>query len=203
MEVQCVRCESVFEKSHCEIKRSPNHFCSRSCAASFNNTKCPKRRPVSGNKCCPRETTTNKCCLCDVTISSRRKYCDSCLTDSTRQCGHCQVEISGCRRKFCSTKCKNNFYQNNCYDKQQVRGNERKKVLIELSGGGCASCGYNKNTAALSFHHIDPKTKSFGLDLRHLSNRCMSAIMEEFAKCTLLCVNCHFELHHPDCDTRR
>ena len=60
-------------------------------------------------------------------------------------------------------------------------------------------CGYSKNFAALEFHHLDPVSKSFQLDLRSLSNRRWSAVLEESDKCILLCSNCHAEWHNPKC----
>lgn len=36
---ECKRCEKVFLKERGQIKQSPNHFCSHSCAAKYNNTK--------------------------------------------------------------------------------------------------------------------------------------------------------------------
>lgn len=36
--VNCNECGKTFIKSYTEIKRSPNHFCGRSCAATYNNT---------------------------------------------------------------------------------------------------------------------------------------------------------------------
>ena len=59
-------------------------------------------------------------------------------------------------------------------------------------------CGYNKNTAALCFHHKDPTQKEMMLDLRSLSNNKLDKILAEAAKCQLLCNNCHAELHHPE-----
>ena len=58
---------------------------------------------------------------------------------------------------------------------------------------------YKKNFAALEFHHSDPETKLFQLDLRSLSNRKWDAVLMEVDKCRLLCSNCHTELHNPDC----
>jgi hypothetical protein len=36
--VNCLQCNIVFEKLPNQIKKSPNHFCSKSCAAKYNNT---------------------------------------------------------------------------------------------------------------------------------------------------------------------
>ena len=32
-----MNCEKEFDKLYCELKKSPNSFCSRSCAATYNN----------------------------------------------------------------------------------------------------------------------------------------------------------------------
>ena len=58
-------------------------------------------------------------------------------------------------------------------------------------------CGYSKNSSALAFHHLNPKDKSFSLDLRSLSNRKQAKIDDEVAKCILICHNCHAEIHNP------
>lgn len=59
-------------------------------------------------------------------------------------------------------------------------------------------CGYQKNLASLSFHHLDALKKDFRLDARSLSNRKMNVIIKELKKCILLCHNCHHEIHNPD-----
>ena len=71
--------------------------------------------------------------------------------------------------------------------------------LIGLLGARCSRCGYQRNHAALEFHHREPSEKSFQLDLRSLSNRRWSKIEEEATKCDLLCANCHAEEHNPEC----
>jgi hypothetical protein len=59
-------------------------------------------------------------------------------------------------------------------------------------------CGYDRNFAALEFHHLDPSTKAFNLDLRSLSNRAWERIVQESEKCELVCSNCHKEIHNPE-----
>ena len=85
---------------------------------------------------------------------------------------------------------------NNCYKNQSIRSLKRKLELIEMMGGKCQKCGYNKNISALEFHHLDPSTKEFQLDSRMLSNKNMEKILNEAKKCILLCANCHREMHH-------
>lgn len=85
----------------------------------------------------------------------------------------------------------------NFYKKQRERALKRKIELIENKGGKCEVCGYDKNITALEFHHIDPSTKSFNLDSRHLSNNNIEVLKNEVEKCILVCANCHREIHNP------
>jgi hypothetical protein len=64
---------------------------------------------------------------------------------------------------------------------------------IELLGGKCEICGYNKCVGALQFHHKDPKEKEFRISGISIS---WDKIKTELAKCALLCANCHMEIHH-------
>ena len=38
-----------------------------------------------------------------------------------------------------------------------------KLKAVELKGGKCQICGYNKCVDALDFHHLDEGSKSFGI----------------------------------------
>jgi endogenous inhibitor of DNA gyrase (YacG/DUF329 family) len=118
------------------------------------------------------------------------------------KCLSCGGSLSGKQSKFCSNACKakssNNKHQN--YKNQQRRGAYRKAKLMEMKGIKCSSCGYKKNYAALAFHHRDPSQKSFALDLRTCSNKSWESLLEEAAKCDLVCMNCHMEIHHPELD---
>ena len=89
------------------------------------------------------------------------------------------------------------------YIYQKKRGKERKAKIVELHGGSCQVCGYNRNLAVLEFHHRDPSKKSFKLDARNLTNRNWESIIEESKKCDLLCANCHRESHFPDFEVVR
>lgn len=115
------------------------------------------------------------------------------------RCVTCHSELTGRQRRFCSRRCKNldtnNRHQN--YATQQLRGLNRKQRLVREAGGRCTQCGYERNLAALTWHHRDPDGKLFHLDLRNLSNRNEADIRQEVAKCVLLCANCHAEAHFP------
>ena len=92
--------------------------------------------------------------------------------------------------------CKNAVHQS--YPAQKKRGLERKLHFLQQLGGKCSICGYATNLAALSFHHLGGK--EFKLDARSLSNRKLAPILNEVAKCELVCHNCHAEIHNPSLD---
>ena len=77
---------------------------------------------------------------------------------------------------------------------QKKARQERKAKLIELLGGGCKVCGYNRCQAALDFHHRNPDDKSFELASQGLLRK-WGVVKAEALKCDLLCKNCHMELH--------
>jgi transposase-like protein len=76
-----------------------------------------------------------------------------------------------------------------------VSGRRRriKEQLVREAGGACEACGYDRCLRALSFHHVDPATKSFGVAYRG-ATRSIGRARAEVAKCVLLCANCHMEV---------
>ena len=74
------------------------------------------------------------------------------------------------------------------------RRRKLKKMAIEIKGGKCQLCGYNRCVWALDFHHSDESNKSFSLSTRGLT-RSWALIKAEVAKCALVCANCHREIH--------
>lgn len=122
--VACEECQQNFKKLEKEIKRSKTnrHFCSRSCAAKYNNRIAPKRQPQG------------KCEICNYQINAHRRFCDKCLPkyhESLRtgnRCEDCNTKCSGNRCRACHkkhrtdhanftkriSKNKNQYYYNNC-----------------------------------------------------------------------------------------
>jgi hypothetical protein len=123
---------------------------------------------------------------------------------SESACVTCGAALQGRQRRFCSRPCKNadTNHRHQSYLSQQARGLQRKLALVEEAGGRCTSCGYSRNLAALTWHHVEPGKKHFQLDMRSLSNRSDAAVRMELAKCVLLCANCHAEVHAPELDLR-
>lgn len=69
-------------------------------------------------------------------------------------------------------------------------------VVLRLLLGGCRLCGAGMSTR-LHFHHIDPETKSFGVNLAatFYTTRSYNKVLEEIAKCIVLCYKCHQRVH--------
>ena len=75
------------------------------------------------------------------------------------------------------------------------KSRENKRLLIlEVLGNKCAICGYDKCSAALEAHHINPKDKKFTIS--NYAYKSYEDLREELKKCILLCANCHREVHN-------
>ena len=73
----------------------------------------------------------------------------------------------------------------------------RKKVramAVEYKGGKCENCGYSNCLDALEFHHKDLAQKDFSISSKGYT-RSWDRVKKELDKCTVLCANCHRELH--------
>lgn len=71
-----------------------------------------------------------------------------------------------------------------------------KLRAIELKGGKCSICGYNRCPAALQFHHIVGKKDSNINEMMRSFG--WPRIELELAKCILVCSNCHAEIHNKE-----
>tara|TARA_R100000963_G_C4567576_1_gene53800 strand:+ start:31 stop:495 length:465 start_codon:yes stop_codon:yes gene_type:complete len=89
--------------------------------------------------------------------------------------------------------------------KESVQYDKRRKKFLydkiqemvnnEKSSRGCQQCGYNKSPFALDFHHINKKTKNVSYWFK-TSYEQLKKIKKEWAKCIVLCANCHRIEHH-------
>jgi hypothetical protein len=92
--------------------------------------------------------------------------------------------------KTCQTSDKKIHYINN-KNYYIWRGLENKKWFYEFKKTlSCNRCGF-AHPAALDFHHVDPTTKSFNFGSINPVLKNKDAIMNEIAKCEVLCSNCH------------
>lgn len=136
MLVKCLNCAKEFNKSTSEIKRSPNHFCSKSCAASLNGKKFPKRMKI-----------IKLCKHCGVEIPRKRTVCDKC-NPSIVDWNNITLEEARSSRK----------YQLN----SRIRDKSREIYIQSGAPQLCFICGYNKTFHVC---HIKP-ISTFSLDTK-------------------------------------
>ena len=89
------------------------------------------------------------------------------------------------------------YYQRNKDNLMKLRKKKYRKLkrdMVNLMGGACSICKYNKCISALEFHHEKGTKKDNSVGFL-ISRGCMRKAREEVKKCILLCSNCHRELH--------
>lgn len=72
---------------------------------------------------------------------------------------------------------------------------EKRRILYELFGDSCSICGYDKCSAALEFHHVDPSVKENKPSSLINNYSTVERMLAEVDKCILVCANCHREIH--------
>lgn len=72
-------------------------------------------------------------------------------------------------------------------------GNEKRKRALDLLGGKCLKCSYNKYEGSLDFHHLEPTKKD--PNFAGLRSWSWDKIVKEIKNCIILCANCHREEH--------
>lgn len=116
-EVSCYTCNKVFNKNNNEVRRSPNHFCSKSCAAKTNNTLSPKR------------TKTKICINCNELIHAHKTFCKECSIKRTIK--NCTIEeIRGASN-----------YQKH----SRIRALAREIFALSKRPLSCNFCNYDKH----------------------------------------------------------
>lgn len=72
---------------------------------------------------------------------------------------------------------------------------EKRRILSERFGDSCSICGYDRCSAALEFHHVDPSVKEQTPSKLMYNFSTIERMLREVDKCILVCSNCHREIH--------
>jgi len=130
---------------------------------------------------------------------SRKNLANYDLQNNLKKCIYCKefLPLHKDYFKLCKGK---SYFESACIKCKNVKVKERaikiKNELVELFGGKCLICNYNKCLRALEFHHLNPKEKEFSLS----DGKSIDKMKQELQKCILTCSNCHKEIHtgmHP------
>lgn len=141
---------------------------------------------------------------------NHRKYCLDCSPfgrhNTKNLCCNIGGEKKDIKEKICP-QCKKNKKIGDFYGKKYKAGwckecfirlrkqriKDRKRSVINLMGGGCSICGYDKCLSAIEIHHLDPCKKEYSWNEMHSLR--WKTILTEIKKCILVCSNCHREIH--------
>lgn len=134
-----------------------------------------------------------------IKIINTRKYCLECspfgLHNTRKPMNLKEGDITkciNCGREYIYQRKKGNRRIKCGYCMRKLRRIKIKKEVVELLGGKCSRCGYNRCMFALEFHHRNgKKDKEFSISGN--SNLSLKRIKKEIEKCELLCANCHRE----------
>lgn len=184
MLVNCKNCNKEFFKRQTEAQRHPNHFCCRSCAASFNNKGKHKNPPK------PRT-----CLACKIIFYNNRehygqKYCKGCQGQYYESLDDNGIKIavprlytsdSTLQEIFdgCSVKNKHPSWKSALV---RVSNRAKNKALLSLP---CAKCGYNLHVELAHIKAISSFLLETPLSIVNHSDNVVQ-----------LCPNCHWELDH-------
>lgn len=80
-------------------------------------------------------------------------------------------------------------------ENSRLRRERRREKFHELKSGPCADCKISYPPYVMQFDHRDSATK-VGHIADLISNVSWAKVLEEVAKCDLVCANCHAERTH-------
>ncbi len=161
--VVCDNCSTTFTRTLSEFNKSDNHFCSRSCSASFNNTKKPKRK------------LTRTCVECsEVVFTYRHMRCEK-HHNIYKQNKYINKTIGEYRSKL-SVKGKHPSWLNSHV---RLFAKSWNKDLLKLP---CAKCNYTRHVELAHIKGISTYPDSELLSVVNAKENLIA-----------LCPTCHWE----------
>ena len=67
----------------------------------------------------------------------------------------------------------------------------QREIVIRAKSKSCADCGIQYNHWIMQFDHRDPSLKSFTIGSEGLYRKGKRTLINEIAKCDVVCANCH------------
>lgn len=171
----CAVCGKEILRNDHDIRKNihGNFFCSKTCAATLNNSLVHKRQKIEklpkSRK--PRERKTT-CSKCDVLLTG-----DNCYKQKKSNGNY--TSYPTCK------KCHSEFVVE--------RWIQLKKDVVESMGGQCADCKGVFSYEVYDLHHLDPSQKEYNWSKIKKINEEKRQL--ELKKCVLLCANCHAQRH--------
>lgn len=129
------------------------------------------------------DPSTKKAKICDLLCFSEKTVLEE-IDKCTVLCRNCHKEQHNAEIKISKRK-----YRRMADDIREWINKYKADVK-------CEKCGYNKNIRALSFHHKNPFDKKFAICEAPKFCSTPEEVFEEIKKCSVLCENCHSEVHY-------
>lgn len=114
-EVICKNCHIKFTKYNSQILKTVNNFCSKSCAATYNNSLSPKRKKQIAKPKAPKKIVLKKAVKC--------KTCKETIYKTSSQ-----LKASKHGNSFCSKSCRMTHF-----NKNRLSGYNRSKLEVYVS----------------------------------------------------------------------
>jgi hypothetical protein len=127
--------------------------------------------------------------------SQAAKLCSKCgqlgeFRKGSRQCKGCEREYSRAYQASLSSEKKASYKKQDAEYVGRKRA-ERHLELDKIKSASCMDCGRSFPPHVMDFDHRDPTTKKAGINRIKGSTLAWGTVLEEIAKCDLVCVNCH------------
>lgn len=204
---------------NCSTTTTNRKYCSTKCSKQFRWPKYKKKHKelkltrLTKRKSSLIDMLGGKCQHCGLLSDNQSIFCFHHVRDK-----EFTLDIKGMEKPWSSIldevkKCQllcHNCHQilheqsredtsvNKSYIAKKNKAFRRKTKLIELSGKCCSKCNFTSDyLSCFSFHHIVPANKVFELSMLNLRSKSDEAILAEWKKCELLCMNCHIGMN-PD-----
>ena len=138
---------------------------------------------------------TNKCEVCkkDFRIFPyrRAKYCSmKCYLLARWGTGLCKQCRKPSKYRFCSDRCRKDYWNENDWGIKKKNYWIKKKALIESLGGKCVKCG-ESDFRVLDINHIDRNKKKKAFKGQYNWGRRFQDWDKNKGNLELLCANCH------------
>lgn len=101
-------------------------------------------------------------------------------------------------KKCHKTYAKNHYENNKKYyrTKADKRQKELRKIINEAKNKPCTDCKEQYNQWQLTFDHLPEFTKKFNISSAKAESVSISTLLNELAKCEVVCANCHANRTH-------
>jgi len=187
---------------NCNTQTNNPKFCSRSCAATYNNKIHPKRQPIGVCKECRGPCRsgwvycTSKCRQIRAKRIAKSKLAIDRIDQKCVDC-HISLTLANAYRKGKDNNVLQSYCKNCLHKRQMYRWKKRKEEAIKYKGGICEDCDGIFPPEVYQFHHrTDDKEFSWAKGRLYSWDR----VIKEIDKCALLCANCHVLRHSKSID---